>query len=344
MHVGVREPACQRDRPEAAQPVKGADVSVSVDPVDFVKGGGHEFVCTASDPTQLRCGATALSGLTTDDNGQLHLIYWAPSVIQVEKTTLTVTARAPSYPRPGTATTPLTIHPYLIYDKLGTFSALEVKNLIAAYRGSPVLAMSHFLEEPFEKVLDGAFEWLATDEQLAAATFATTAAGLTTPLFLGIEIAHVGIELVEQEKLIDLFLDAFDLPGYGLERSAHEPRANVRVASAFSDDILHGLWVPFHAHTGGMVWGFAQDLAHMSPEQAHEEQLRLQIYEVSYCEQADAAECGPGFRTADGIHPKLCFLFTTDDLSPNFLDYFCLNQYDPLAFVEKQQNLKGRIS
>ncbi len=338
--------------PKRHKPVKGASVTVSVSPVRFVKGAGHEFLCTASDPTKLRCGAASLSGLTTDAHGQLHLIYWAPSVVQVEKTTLTVSAEARAYPRAGTSTTTLTIRPYLIYDKLGTISALEVKNLIEAYQGSPILTMSHFEEAPFEEVLDGAFEWLATDQQIAAATFATTAAGLTTPLFLGIEIAHVGIELVEQEKLIDLFLQAFDLPGDGLERSSHEPRANVRVAGAFSDDILHGLWVPFHLHTGGVVWELAQDLAHIPPGQVHEEQLQLQIYEVSYCDQAEAADCGPGYRTADGIHPKLCFLFTTNDLSPNFLDRFCINQYDPLAFVERQPDLiresqpdlKGRFS
>ncbi len=327
--------------PKRHEPVKGASVTVSVGPVRFVKGAGDEFLCTASDPTKLRCGAESLSGLKTDAHGQLHLIYWAPSVDQAEKTTLTVSAQASGYARGGTSTTTLTINPYLIYDKLGTISALEVKNLIEAYSGNPISTMSHFEEKPFEEVLDGAFEWLATDEQIAAATFATTAAGLTTPLFLGIEVAHVGAELVEQEKLIALFLEVFDLRGDGLERASHEPRANVRVASAFSDDILHGLWVPFHLHTGGMVWELAQDLAHIPRGQVHEVQVHLQIYEVSYCDRAQAADCGPGYRTADGIRPKLCLLFTTDDLSPNFLDRFCLNQYDPLAFVESQPDLIG---
>jgi hypothetical protein len=332
--------------PKRHKPVKGASVTVSVDPVDHVKGAGHEFVCTSSDPTKLRCGATALSGLTTDANGQLHLIYWAPSVVQVEKTTLTVSARARTYPRPGATTTPLTIKPYLIYDKLATFSALEVRELIETARsGIPSSVMSHYLEEPFKSLLEHSFAWLANDENLAAAAFTTTAERLTTPIFLSVEIAHLGIELVEQEKLIDVFLEAFDLPAYGLERSAHEPRADGRVAGTFSDDILHGLWIPAHLRTGGLIWNFAQHLSQvMSPAHAHEQSLQLQIYEVSYCDEADALHCGPGFRTADGIHPKLCFLFTTDDLSPNFLDYFCLNQYDPLAFVEKQDNLKGRIS
>ncbi len=210
--------------PKRHKPVKGANVTVSVDPVDFVKGGGHEFLCTNSDPTKLRCGATALSGLTTDANGQLHLIYWAPSVIQVEKTTLTVNARAPSYPRPGTATTQLTINPNVIYDKLGTFSAAEVTSLIGAARANPLLTMSHFLEEPFKGVLDSGFTWLAGDEELAEAAFGGAAEALTIPLFLAVEAVDLGKEALEQIKLIDVFLEQFDLPAIGLERPGHEAK------------------------------------------------------------------------------------------------------------------------
>ena len=341
--------------PKRHKPVKGASVTVSVGPVDFVKGGGHEFLCTASDePTKLRCGAASLSGLTTDAHGQLHLIYWAPSVVQVEKTTLTVSAQARSYPRPGTSTTTLTIRPNVIYDKFAEFSALDVRELIETYRdGGRLSIMSQYLEGPFEGVLDGGFEWLAGSEELAAAAYAGTAAALTTPLFLGVEAVHLASEVLEQIKLIDVFLHEFDLKPFGLERPSHESSANIRIPVAFNDYLLHGLFVPAHIRTGGLIWGFAQHLSFvMSPKRAHSQSLQLQIYEVSYCDQAEAAHCGPGYRTADGIHAKLCFLFTTDDLSPNFLYYFCLDEYDPLAFVESQPDLiresqpdlKGRFS
>ncbi|MGP8208450.1 MAG: hypothetical protein ACLQVK_20775 [Acidimicrobiales bacterium] len=341
--------------PKRNKPVKGASVTVSVGPVDFVKGGGHEFLCTNFDePTKLRCGAESLSGLTTDPHGQLHLIYWAPSVMQVEKTTLTVSAQARGYPRAGTSATTLTIRPNVIYDKLADFSALDVRELIETYRdGGRLAIMNQYLEEPFEGVLDGGFDWLAGSEELAAAAFEGAAAALTTPLFVGIEAVHLSTEVLEQIKLIDVFLHELDLKPFGFERPSHESSANIRIPVAFNDYLLHGLFVPGHIRTGGLIWGFAQHLSFvMSPQRAHSQSLQLQIYEVSYCDQAEAAHCGPGYRTDDGIQAKLCFLFTTDDLSPNFLYQFCLDEYDPLAFVESQPgliresqpDLKGRFS
>jgi hypothetical protein len=266
--------------------------------------------------------------------------------MQTEKTTLTVTAEAHPYPRPGTATATLTIRPNVIYHKLAMFTALEVEELIETYRdGGRLSIIGQYLGGPFEGVLDGAFEWLAGSEEVAAAAFEGAAAALTTPLFLGVEAVHLTQEVLEQRKLIDVFLHGFDLKPFGLERPAHESSANIRIPVAFDDYLLHGLFVPAHIRTGGMIWGFAQHLSSvMSPKRPHGQSLFLQIYDVSYCEEAEAAHCGPGYRAADGIQAKLCFLFTTDDMAPNFLYRVCLDQYDPLAFVESQPHLDGKVS
>jgi hypothetical protein len=53
---------------------------------------GNEFLCAQSDEAQVPC-STDMSGLGTDQKGQVHLICWAPGVVRNAGTVLRVTAQ-----------------------------------------------------------------------------------------------------------------------------------------------------------------------------------------------------------------------------------------------------------
>ena len=59
--------------PLTSKAVVGAKVTATVDPID-VHHYGDEFLCAQSDEAHVPCG-TELSGLVTDQKGQIHLIY-----------------------------------------------------------------------------------------------------------------------------------------------------------------------------------------------------------------------------------------------------------------------------
>jgi hypothetical protein len=68
----------------------------------------------------------------------------------------------------------------------------------------------------------------------------------------------------------------------------------------------------------------------------HSEQIHVDVYTVSYCDQADPV-CGPGHNGERGIRPRLCFYFTgSDGIAPDWNDHFCVSQYDAFAWAESQ--------
>ena len=83
VHVGLREPARHRHRSPDAEAGPRATVDAKLGRIDTqgaptLHQQGSQFLCTQSaDPAARRCG-TDLSGLTTDEDGKLRLIYWAP--------------------------------------------------------------------------------------------------------------------------------------------------------------------------------------------------------------------------------------------------------------------------
>ena len=339
--------------PKRHKPVKGASVTVSVSPVRFVKGAGHEFLCTASDPTKLRCGAAICPASTLRPRPA------APHLLGSErgpsrKDDPYGERGSPCLPQGGTDHH--ADHPVCgtsIYDKLGTISVLEVKNLIE--HAQQLTSTNHF-QESLRR---------SPRRRLRAARDRPADSGgnirhhrggfddTTLPRHRNRPRRHrTG---AQQEKLIDLFsFRRSTYPGT-VSNAHHEPRANVRVVGAFSDDILHGLWVHLFTPRGGSgVCEPPRTSPTFHPARDTRSSAPTSIFTRSPTAiRPKPPDRGLGYPTADGSTPSSPASSSRPTTCPRtFSDRFCINQYDPLAFVERQPyliresqpDLKGRFS
>ena len=326
--IGVIDPQTHKKVPDAA-------VQTSVAPIDRLDG--TELLC--SEPTHglPHCGSS-LSGLKTDANGQLHLVYWAPGEIATQSTQLSVTASGPSCteascPTPFTNSTTLTVMPNVIYDvEDAELSPAVVEGLVELARnpgafsvyskGGEEIADKSFelaIEKPIQSWVKGLSEAQLELAKEEAEMVAEGAKFVSQKILLTfgalVEIAHIEQELHEQDELVISFLSAFKLFGAGLGDPALESQLPA-LNPDFADLILHGTAHLYRIGTGGALWSLAQLLSHQysRPVEFLPEKLQLKVYEVSYCDGNEVnvghGVCGPGYVVAHAIHTALYFEFT----------------------------------
>ncbi len=346
-----------------------ATVTASVDAIqpssayvsqEFPFGGG-DFLCTQTDdPDSEQCGSD-LSGLSTDSNGQVRLIYWAPGLTSEGSAKVQVTAAetcngdvCPAHLKKGNGDTTLTVKPYVVYEHDGELSEKGVEALVDLVQVSPFFLENEAAKAGFEKTLESSLEWLLEQEEFEeAAVAAQTAAGVfAEPIFGLIEAAHSTIEWNEEHDYLAMFLQAMDLRGTGLDDPAFEsPDPAPALDPEFSQLIIHGAANPLHALAGGMLWDFAEDLSaearirasHHSTVPLGPASVTVRIYDVSHCNQRDP-ECGPGYSHATpGILPLLKLEVAMElhsaDSAIGWTHSIVISQYDAIAFTESQPNL-----
>jgi len=331
--------------PLTGKAVAGAKVTATVDPIN-VHHYGSEFICAQSDEAKVPCG-TEMSGLLTDQMGQVHLIYWAPGVVRQTSTVLRIAAQkactadaCPARLEVGQRNQTLQIKPYVIYEHTGELSKVEVEALVEMVRNPGLFSLTNELaKEGFKVPFEEALEWLVGEEEGAELAVESIPDIFAEPLFGLFEATHVAFELHEQDELVAAFLQAVALPGIGLDDPPRESKAPAPPSGLFESEILHGIANPLHLAAGGVVYDDAEILSGQLKKlndqlAARPEEVHMAVYEVSNCDQADPS-CGPGYKYSDGIKPQLCFNFDGSDGYPGaWADSFCINQYDAFAFAE----------
>lgn len=338
--------------PNTNKPVPGASVTVSLDPIAHSDEGGSEFVCTNSDPSQVRCGMS-LSNLTADARGQLHLLYWAPGETDTERTALNARATCGSAPHchgEAESSTTLTVKPYLIYHGGGDLDAHEVSVLVGLARDRALSAILNKAggEKLVETAFDGYFKWIEGEElhEALVADFGPFPLGV---FFAGVELVHLALEIQEQDGLISMFLEKIGVAGGGLYADPFEAKPSIGPSGPYLDAILHSLFTPGHIHTGGVLWSDAKHLAFQysgtqSDFTFRPEAIQVDIYDVSHCEQSEEGDCGPGYTHSRGIRPALCFVFSGDDgRPPDWSANFCVPQYDAVEWDKTQPGLNHSL-
>lgn len=343
--------------PKTGAPVTDATVNVSVSQIAHVTGSGSGFLCNQATPTE--CGRYLLNE-PTDSAGQVHLLYWAPGLIEKASATLNATAKetcsassCPSKERQGAAK-PLTftVKPYLIYAKTSTLSTKDAEELAAWAGGKSLLARLGGLisgASAIEKTLTVALNALIESE--IAAETAEQVLALTeraVPILGVLEVAHAGSELWERQGFISMFLEALDLRPEGLGDDPLETSVSAAPSFSFENQLAnYGTVAPGHVGAGGVLWNYAKTLAYL--EKHHDpafgsQSLSLQVYEVSTCNQGQI--CAPGYRAyASGMAPALYFVFRASHSSfeQSFGPAMITVPYDPNAWTESQQHLAGLL-
>jgi hypothetical protein len=301
------------------RPVSGATVTASVTPVRngiplYPSGAdpdtGH--LCLADQVTNCGRGANSLiDGLTTNNNGQLILRYWAPGLIENATVIVSVTAKA-------TCDTSIC--------GSGEESTIVPRNYEFTIFAKPIFQRDDVLlsKEDLEAIVD----WRKGDGFLPHATNALHAVddakdlvdaletfgrelppGVALPLTVALFIREEAKDRrVMEQAFAALFAARFGLEADGIG-AADSPITNA-LPDNFVDIIAAspGLF----SHGQGLLYRLGAALegnrATLAPR---EKVMKLSVFDVSYCE--NGAVCGPGYLTGDtrlaGIHAFLYFDF-----------------------------------
>lgn len=331
--------------PTTHQPVTGATVNASVNEIQGVTGGG--FLCDQSAPKN--CGTHVL-GLTTDNEGQVHLLYWAPGLIKDQSPKVRVIAR--DGVKEGSGETNFTVKDYVIYQHTGTLTREGAEELAFWPAGKTLVGRLGKLiggVGALEKTLGFSLGFLIGAE--IAAEKAEQILALTekaTPIAGALELAHFGSELWERQGFIATFLKTLDLSPIGLAADPAEPSASAAPTQEFEDELANlGTAAPFHVAAAGVLWEYAKALLFRFEHNdvAFGAQfVHVKIYEVSYCKQGEF--CGPGYRNyLAGIQPELYVVISADRnrRAQSFPPHTFTIPYDPNAWTEAnhQHDLKG---
>jgi hypothetical protein len=362
--------------PATNKPLKGAEVTVSVDPLvntgigaDFARlYNNNEFLCLQSDEApgvpQSPCSGTGLSGLTTDKKGHVYLIYWAPGVVNTAGTTLFVSAKydtcghGPCAMKTGTApSTTLTVQPHIIYQHTGVLPGAEVALLVKFAQEPNHFVADVALDQYAEHLLEHALTTLELFEEHAA----SIAGGAGLAVSTIVQTFEALSKLGDQRGLIATLLEptALDLSTLGLGDEPYAAKVSVDPSPYFMGQILDGLGditspllpIPKTVGPSGILWTDAQALSESQKHwrlgaAAPPESINLKVYEISHCDQSYAV-CGPGYKSLlpkstlsghRGIVAQLCFYFRGSDGLPgfNWSDHFCEPQYAAPYWVVSQ--------
>jgi hypothetical protein len=332
--------------PQTHMPAPGATVDSKLGQIDTqgapaLSQQGSQFLCTQSaDPTARRCG-TDLSGLTTDQDGKLRLIYWAPGEIVSAHTKIDVTASETCSPapcssghQPGSATSKIAVKPYLIYKHKGELSSEEA-GILREIVGDP--ALGDVFNGVAHKVLEVELHALVHAGLVAKAVLKAAEGPLGYALVELVDLAGVPGELKEQWALQEAFLEATGLREEGLDGPPFEKQVPAR-SVIFDQAILHGVAHPLHAAAGGLLWNLGKALNEKyktkPKNQIPAQDVSVQAYEVSSCSER-RPNCGPGYLDENGIVPRLCFFVSW---SIGLDDTLCTPPYNPVVWMTTQNS------
>jgi hypothetical protein len=356
------------------RPVEGATVSASVGPIarldlDDVglEASNNEFLCLESDrgpaEPQSPCG-TDLPDLTTDKQGRVHLIYWAPGLVDPAQTTLDVSAAkrecpgGPCTTKGGTAEpTRLAVHPYLIYQANGELAAKELDLLVELAQEPNHFAADVATDHYAQHLIEHALLALDLFEEHAASIAGVAGLVVSTTVHAVEALSKLG----EQRGLVATLLEAEDLRTLGLASEAYATNVPADVSPYFAGHLLDGLgnvYVPGFPKAGpsGMLWTDAIALSEAKKRAGtvfatRPETIALKVYEISHCDEAYAV-CGPGYKNLPaaasiavenhhGIQAQLCFYFTGSGGFAGFRwdDHFCEDQYAAPYWMDAQPDL-----
>ncbi len=308
------------------QPVEGATVTASVDPIpkldlentasqsavsEFL-AKDNEFLCLQADRApgvpQSPCGTELSSGLTTNRLGHVYLVYWAPGLVDTAQTTLNVSAAKQTCLqgacafKGGTANPArLVVRPYLIYQHTGTLAAPEVGLLVEFAQEPNTIVADMALDNYAEHLLKSALKALALFQKHAASIAASS--GLVVAI--AVHVVEAFKKYGEQLGLIATLLEAEDLSTLGLGEEPYATSVPLDASSAFTGRILSGLGnipVPGLPKTGptGILWSDALALNEQQKRvgtgfATRPESIDLKVYEISHCDESYPV-CGPGYR------------------------------------------------
>ncbi|HEY5188272.1 MAG TPA: hypothetical protein VII87_04505, partial [Solirubrobacteraceae bacterium] len=329
--------------PSTHQPVPDATVSASVSDVRGVTGEG--YLCDQAAAKD--CG-THLLNSTTDAEGQVHLLYWSPGLIEAARPEVKALAREGTHE--GSAALTFTVKPYLVYDHVGTLSRKETLELAYWAAGKGLIGKLGGLiggASALEKGLGFSLNVLIGAEvvaERAVAVLETVEA--VTPIIGVLEVAHVGSELWERQGIISTFLDAIDLSAIGIDDNPVERSVSAAPSAGFESHLANlGTAAPFHIGAGGLLWEYAKhlDFLFSNNDVAFGAQfLHVKVYEVSHCVLGEP--CGPGYRAyvGGGIQPELYIEVSAgrNRRAQSFAPHSFTISYDPNAWAETQHELR----
>ena len=322
--------------PQTHKPVVGATVEAKLGKIDTagfpaLRQQGNQFLCTQSaDPTTRQCGTT-LSGLTTDSDGKLRLIYWAPGEMVPAHTMIDVTAR--NGQATGSATpTKITVRPYVIFKGQGNLTGEEAYSLKEIV-GNP--AIGDFLNAAGHKVLEIELKALLSRELIAETVLDAAEGPLGYALVQLVDLAQAWSEYTEQGDLDAAFLRAAGLSEVGLDGPPFDKTVPA-TSQYFRQQILYGVANVLHAVHGGDLWNVGEAVNRKygtkTKHQVPDQHVSVQGYEISSCSERNP-NCGPGYLGESGIEPRLCFLARW---SIGVDDFLCTPLYNPVAWVTSQ--------
>jgi hypothetical protein len=335
--------------PQTQKPAAGATIEAKLGQIDTAGSPnlhqqGIQFLCTQSaDPTTRQCG-TDLTGLTTDSGGQLRLIYWAPGELVSAHTDIDVSATATcsatectSGQEAGSATSKISVKPYLIYKHRGAITANEA-DALREIVGNP--AIGDLLSAGAHKVLDLELHALLHAELIDEAVLDAAEGPLGYAIVQLVDLAGAFSELKEQWALQEAFLQAAGVEEAGLDGPPFDKQVAAR-SVIFDQAILHGVPNAFHIAAGGFLWDLGKELVRRygakPKNQLPAQHVSIQAYEVSTCSDR-SPDCGPGYLDQPGIVPRLCFFISWDIGLDQTL---CTPPYNAVAWMTIQRTHPG---
>jgi hypothetical protein len=308
-------------------PVADASIDASVTPISdglapYPSGAkpGPGYLCSASKPTD--CGSSGeISDQTTDGNGQVSLLYWAPGVTaNTETAQITIKATGPcgSGCTPGRQPTgentmPVTVKSHMVY-QADMDVPKELAETLADWADDLSwlkIGKSEARSTVMEKLIKKAAEYLTEEDEIVEKV-----EGGAGALIGGVE-QMLGIARATQLQWI--FLSGFKVSPTGLGQSPNGDVVSTKPARAFED-----VWIKqgniMRIGSVGLLWQLAldeldaKDKGPLTNQNAH-----LNVFEVSYCTQG--MECGPGYHDRPGIAPYLDFEMTVGEHDQTIMGY-----------------------
>lgn len=276
------------DRHGAA--IRGARITLSVSA--FPAAAIFRYPGGASSDAGHLCRATAFSvcgdpvKVRTNYEGDASLLYWMPGTVRTHKVELTLTASAKGY-RTATAHRSLTVSAHLIYGATGYLS-LDDSDLMLRWARRPYfltpqdVAITLAGGDPISNVIDAALKELAGE-------FGPRAASL-----LSLVANYYAAQAQAKAVAATLFLAPLHLFPDGI---------GAPDALGFDQHLADRI-----ASRGQLLDSYAKRLLKLEKTQGispGRQELRVRIYEVSYCERSNPC-LG---RHTNGTHPFLYFVF-----------------------------------
>ena len=331
---------------------------------------GKQLLCLQSDQARPTCG-TDITRLTTDQKGQLHLLYFAPGIAPISAVSPWVTdvqivakkndcTSTTCQHQQGEGVKKLGVLPYLIYQHTGELTREEVTTLIELVDEGSSFWTSKAKAVAYEKLTEPLIEELediskAAEDRALKQSIASVASALkhAGP---GLEIVHFIhlsgeslLKLYKQIGLIAALLDTLQMPGIGID--VGDPFSHDipdLPSSQFMKALLHGTGQILPVFQGGVLWSDAEALAAQQKAAGtsfavQPESITVRVFEVSHC-YLPRLGCGPGYWTSKGIEPELCFDFLGTNSFPgfNWSDGFC-ESYNAAAFAWTQRGINKAL-